>query len=102
MGQVDIVPFTLQRYSAGGHFQKPHAERMAFGFMHRVLAWMTYLNDVPAGGATTFHHYGIQVRPERAKTLIWPAEWTHVHAGEIVPSGTKYIITGWMHFPHPE
>ena len=102
MKQVDLVPFTIQRYRPGGHFQHIHAERMSFGFIHRVLAWMTYLNDVEDGGETRSHHYGLDVRPERGKTLIWPAEWTHVHAGGVVKSGSKYIITGWMHFPHPK
>ena len=34
-----------------------------------------------------------------SKTLIWPAEWTHAHSGEILKFGKKYIITGWMCFP---
>ncbi len=98
---VDLVPFQIQRYKPGEHFQSPHSERVSFGLMHRVLAWMTYLNEVDEGGQTRFHHYDLDVTPERGKTLIWPAEWTHVHAGQIVKRGTKYIITGWMHFPHP-
>ena len=60
---------------------------------------MTYLNDVEDGGRTRFPNYGLEVKPERGKTLIWPAEWTHSHTGNVVDSGTKYIITGWMHFP---
>ena len=98
---VDIVPFKIQRYTVGEHFQKLHAERVSFGLMHRVLAWMTYLNDVESGGETKFPHYGLEIIPQLGKTLIWPAEWTHAHAGSIVKAGTKYIITGWMHFPHP-
>jgi len=97
--QGEIMPFTIQRYGAGGHFQRVHAERMSGGFAHRVLAWMTYLDDVADGGETRFHHYGIDVRPERGKTLIWPAEWTHAHSGGVVTKGFKHIITGWIHFP---
>ena len=59
---------------------------------------MTYLNNVKDGGETNFSHYGIRVKPEIGKTLIWPAEWTHAHNGGIVNSGEKYIITGWMNF----
>ena len=40
-----------------------------------------------------------KIKPETGKTLIWPEECTHVHTGEILNSGTKYIIKGWMHFP---
>ena len=61
---------------------------------------MTYLNDVSEGGETEFPMFGLKVKPEMGKTLIWPAEWTHAHLGAIVKTGKKYIITGWMHFPY--
>ena len=68
--------------------------------MHRIFAWMTYLNDVQSqNGNTNFTHYDIKISPEKGKTLIWPAEWTHAHHGEILKTETKYIITGWMCFP---
>ena len=63
---------------------------------------MTYLNDVEDGGNTYFTHYDLKIKPEIGKTLIWPAEWTHAHCGEVLNSGVKYIITGWMHFPTGE
>ena len=59
---------------------------------------MTYLNDVPEGGETEFPMFGLKVKPETGKTLIWPAEWTLAHLGSVVKNGKKYIITGWMHF----
>lgn len=96
---VHIGPFNIQRYDAGGHYLGTHSERVSLESLHRVLVWMTYLNDVPEGGETHYPLYGISVRPERGKTVIWPAEWTHAHSGGLVPSGHKYIITGWMHFP---
>jgi prolyl 4-hydroxylase len=99
MARVEVGSFNIQRYQPGGHFQKLHSERTTVGTSHRVLAWMTYLNDVAQGGSTHFAHYGLDVQPAKGKTLIWPAEWTHAHKGNIVESGNKYIITGWIHFP---
>lgn len=99
LAEVDIGSFNIQRYQAGEHFSGVHSERCSLGNLHRVLAWMTYLNDVEDGGYTNFRHYGLNIKPERGKTLIWPAEWTHAHSGGVVESGVKYIITGWMHFP---
>jgi len=99
---VEMGSFNLQKYEPGGHFLKPHSERTALGTAHRLLAWMTYLNDVEDGGATHFIHQQLDIQPEKGKTLIWPAEWTHAHQGQIVNSGNKYIITGWMHFPRPK
>ena len=67
--------------------------------MHRVFAWMTYLNDVEDGGETYFDHFNLKIKPTIGKTLIWPAEWTHAHRGEVLNKGKKFIITGWMQFP---
>ncbi len=98
---LDIPSFNVQRYLPGEHFSKMHTERSSTSTSHRLFAWMTYLNDLDenAGGFTNFQHYGIKVKPEKGKTLIWPAEWTHAHSGEILQKGKKYIITGWMCFP---
>ena len=95
---LEIGSFNLQRYQSGQHFQKIHAERTSLNSLHRVLAWMTYLNDVDDGGETYFSHYDIEVKPRKGLTLIWPAEWTHAHKGSVVNEGSKYIITGWMNF----
>ena len=95
---LDIRSFNVQKYLKGDHFSAVHTERSNLQFSDRVFAWMTYLNNVEDGGATNFSHYGISVKPEIGKTLIWPAEWTHAHNGGIVNSGKKYIITGWMDF----
>ena len=94
-----VPSFNIQKYLPGDHFASLHSERTSLSTLHRLFAWMTYLNDVDDGGQTNFSHYGIKINPETSKTLIWPAEWTHAHTGEVLKSGTKYIVTGWMHFP---
>tara|TARA_Y100000768_G_scaffold384736_1_gene369369 strand:+ start:656 stop:1258 length:603 start_codon:yes stop_codon:yes gene_type:complete len=98
---LDIPTFNVQRYLSGDHFSKIHTERSSTSTSHRVFAWMTYLNNIDenAGGCTNFHHFNLKVQPKKGKTLIWPAEWTHAHSGEILNTGKKYIITGWLCFP---
>jgi prolyl 4-hydroxylase len=100
-GNLEVGMFNLQRYHAGQHFQAIHTERSSLNTLHRVLAWMTYLNDVEDGGSTYFSHYDVDIKPRKGLTLIWPAEWTHAHKGSVLLSGSKYIITGWMNFPSP-
>jgi prolyl 4-hydroxylase len=99
--ELHVGRFNLQRYQAGQHFQKIHTERASLGTLHRLFAWMTYLNDVDTddGGTTFFSHYGLEIQPKKGLTLIWPAEWTHAHKGNVLRNNSKYIITGWMHFP---
>jgi len=96
---VDIPPFNIQKYGPGDHFNTIHSERTSLNTLHRIFAFMTYLNDVDDGGETTFTHYNLKIKPQVGKTLIWPAEWTHAHKGGILNKGTKYIVTGWMNFP---
>ena len=96
--KVDLGYFNIQKYLPGGHFAELHSERTSLQNLHRLFAWMTYLNDVDDGGTTDFDYFDIKVKPEKGKTLIWPAEWTHAHTGSILKSGKKYIMTGWMHF----
>jgi hypothetical protein len=94
--KVEIGIFNIQRYQAGEHFQQIHSERTSIATLPRLFAWMTYLNDVDEGGTTFFTHYDLEIKPKRGLTLIWPAEWTHAHKGNVLHSGSKYIITGWM------
>ena len=96
--RLDIGRFNIGRYQAGQHFQDVHCERCSMGSMHRVFAFMTYLNDVDEGGSTYFNHYDIDIKPIKGLSLIWPAEWTHAHKGNIIKKGNKYIITGWLDF----
>ena len=96
--RLEISSFNLQRYKPGQHFKKIHTERFSLDTLHRVFAFMTYLNDVEEGGSTYFSHYDLEIEPRKGLTLIWPAEWTHAHRGNIIKEGSKYIITGWITF----
>jgi len=96
--KTHIGNFNVQKYNSGDHFSHLHSERVSVDSLHRLFAWMTYLNNVDDSGTTNFEYYDIKVKPEIGKTLIWPAEWTHAHTGSILKSGTKYIITGWIQF----
>jgi len=99
---LQIGTFNLQRYQSGQHFQSMHTERSSLDDLHRIFAWMTYLNDVDIedGGSTFFSHYDLEIQPRKGLTLIWPAEWTQAHKGNLLKADSKYIITGWMHFPN--
>ena len=96
--ELEIGYFNLQKYNPGQHFKNIHTERSSIETLHRIFAFMTYLNDVEEGGSTYFSHYDLEIQPKKGLTLIWPAEWTHAHRGNILKTGSKYIITGWLTF----
>ena len=99
VSKLEIGKFNVGKYLPGQHFQKLHTERTSLNTLHRLFAFMSYLNDVEDGGSTYFNHYDLDIKPQKGLTLIWPAEWTHAHKGNILNSGHKYIITGWLNFP---
>ena len=99
VSHLEIGKFNLGKYLPGQHFQSIHCERMGVNSLHRLFAFMTYLNDVEDGGSTYFNHYDLEIKPKKGLTLLCPAEWTHSHKGNVLKSGTKYIITGWLSFP---
>ena len=100
VSKLEIGRFNIGKYIKGQHFQRIHTERSGLSSLHRLLAFMTYLNDVEDGGSTYFSHYDLDIKPKKGLTMIWPAEWTHAHKGNMINSGEKYIITGWLTFPN--
>lgn len=57
---------------------------------NRVITSITYLNDNFEGGETTFT-CGVQIKPIRGYTLIFPSAWMFRHRGEKITKGTKRI-----------
>lgn len=91
----DCENVNIQYYKPGGGFKNWHFERQSM-LRDRLLVFMTYLNDVPNGG-TEFFHQKITSPAKKGLTLIWPAEFTHLHKGQIAKQD-KYVITGWYNY----
>jgi hypothetical protein len=96
--QVEIGSFNIQRYQAGEHFQQIQTERSSIATLHRMFAWMTYLNDVNIEGETDWKSQKLKVKPKIGLTVLWPPYWTHLHRGVISKKEEKIIITGWYSF----
>ena len=88
----------IQHYLPGEGFYKWHYENTGRGdSIKRHLVFMTYLNNVKDGG-TEFKYQNITSPAIKGLTLIWPAIWTHTHRGQISPTESKTIITGWFSY----
>ncbi len=87
----------LQFYKKNGGFKKWHFERTCLINSNRLFAFMTYLNNVEDGG-TMFYYQKKTFQAKKGLTLIWPADWTHTHKGQISKTKEKYIITGWLNY----
>jgi prolyl 4-hydroxylase len=69
----------------------------------RVSTLITYLNDVPGGGETTFPHAGLAVGAIRGNAVYFEycnrrgqVDAASLHAGEPVTEGEKWAVTKWM------
>lgn len=69
----------------------------------RVSTLVMYLNDVAAGGATTFPELGLAVAPLRGNAVYFEyansagqLDHATLHAGAPVETGEKWVLTKWM------
>jgi len=92
-----VENYNLQYYKPNDGYYEWHSEALIPEHSKRILAWMTYLNDVDNGG-TEFKYYNYTTNAKKGKTLIWPTSFTHTHRGQVSKTQEKYIITGWFSF----
>lgn len=94
-----IEPYNIQHYPKGGGFKIEHCERDGSlnKTIKRCLVFMTYLNDLDSGG-TKFIYQNRTVKAQKCKTVIFPADWTHTHVGQISETQEKTIVTGWYSY----
>ena len=84
----------------GGGFHNWHSEVCNWENMSRCLVWTFYLNDIELDeGETEFLYEKMRVRPRKGLGCMFPAGWTFQHRGNPVHSATKYMATGWWHYP---
>ncbi len=69
----------------------------------RVSTLISYLNDVENGGETTFPKAAISVVPQRGNAVYFEycnprnqVDPASLHAGALVRSGEKWVVTKWM------
>jgi prolyl 4-hydroxylase len=69
----------------------------------RVSTLVMYLNDIAAGGATTFPELGLAVAPRAGNAVYFEyanragqLDHATLHAGAQVETGEKWVLTKWM------
>ena len=95
--------YNIQKYDPGDGYHGLHCENCNDATLHRVMAWMIYLNTVTDEGGTYFSSYDKTLEAKEGRLVIWPAHFTHQHKGVISKTQTKYIATGWFSLEsHPD
>jgi prolyl 4-hydroxylase len=94
--------FLIKRYRASGEEQfPPHVDVSNANTMHRMLAVLLYLNEVPEGGATNFGRLGVEITPKPGRLLLFPPIWLYPHAGLPPRRGEKYILGTYLTYVDP-
>ena len=95
--------YNIQKYDPGDGYHALHCENCNEATLHRVMAWMIYLNTVTDEGGTYFSSYDKTLEAKEGRLVIWPAYFTHTHKGVVSKTQTKYIATGWYSLvSHPD
>lgn len=94
-----LETYNIQHYKKNEGFKVEHFERTGqFNYtIKRCLVFMTYLNDLDAGG-TRFVYQNRTIKAIKGKSLIFPSDWTHAHVGQISSTQEKTIVTGWFSY----
>jgi hypothetical protein len=97
-GPFKDMGYAIQRTDPG-EFYHWHIDGGSHEFAMRQLVAIWYLNGlVDQGGETEFQHQDVRVTPQAGNLLLFPPFWTHLHRGNILQSGHKYIATTWVIF----
>lgn len=105
-------PLQVMRYGVGAEYQahwdyfdlaRPGEAAVLRNGGQRIASLVIYLNDVEAGGATTFPRCGLAVAPRKGSAVFFAytdaqsrTDPMSFHAGAPVVRGEKWIATRWM------
>jgi 2OG-Fe(II) oxygenase superfamily len=88
--------YQMQCYTKGEGFYREHFDGAPWLTPERALGIVIYLNDVEEGGETHFPYQGLRVHPKAGSMVLFPANWTHPHAGLMPMSDDKWIISTFI------
>ena len=95
LGDIFIDKFLLS-----GHNKRYHCDRDSIDNSHKMLSWITFLNDLDDDeGLLSFKYLNIDIKPKKGLTLIWPSDWTHTYNEGQIKKNEKYVIRGNIHYP---
>ncbi len=89
--------FRIKKYNPGGEDRfDTHVDVVDHSTARRFLAFLWYLNDVETGGNTVFKD--LSISPKKGTLIMFPPLWMYPHYGEPPMSGSKYIMSAYLHY----
>lgn len=89
--------FRIKKYNPDGiDFYDTHVDVTNYACARRFLSFIFYLNTVEVGGETVFTDLTIDAKVGRL--VIFPPLWMFPHKGNPPISGSKYILSTYLHY----
>ena len=89
----------LQHYVKNYGYYRNHIDGCVWGPVssrNRIFGACIYLNDVDSGGETHFPLQGQKVEAKAGRVALFPAAWTHPHAGMPSHSADKWMVSSFI------
>jgi Rps23 Pro-64 3,4-dihydroxylase Tpa1-like proline 4-hydroxylase len=91
---VDEENYSLLRYSPGQYYREHYDGPTASA---RSVSVLIYLNDDYEGGEIEFINFNEKLKPKAGTVILFPSNYAYRHIAHPVVSGTKYVITTFLH-----
>ena len=92
-----LESFRIKRYNSDSNDRfDMHVDVASTPASTRALSFLYYLNDNFTGGETHFEGWD-KIVPKKGTVLVFPPYWMFPHAGLPVITGTKYIMSTYLH-----
>ncbi len=91
---VDEENYSLLRYNPGQYYREHYDGPTVSA---RSISVLIYLNDDYEGGEIEFVNFNEKIKPKAGTVILFPSNYAYRHIAHPVVSGTKYVITTFLH-----
>lgn len=91
---IDEENYSLLRYNPEQYYREHYDGPTASA---RSISVLIYLNDDYEGGEIEFINFNEKLKPKAGTVILFPSNYAYRHIAHPVVSGTKYVITTFLH-----
>ena len=99
--ELDDKGFLIQKYIKNTGYFKYHDDFSITiendNIFYRKIVFIFYLNDVDTGGETELLD-DYKIKPKAGTLVIFPPMWMFPHSGREPISGSKYLLSTYLHY----
>jgi len=98
LGAINLEQVLIQKFEKLNGRGISIEKNRGWNVSSRHLGYMTFLNDVTDEGTINWYYQGLQIKPEKGLTIVFPCNWTYIHSISPSPTQESMIISSWSRF----